>query len=68
MWVRQLMELRKARFPIPNPDRWGLEGRHFVFCFHFSTIECIPRAPKATTTPEPRTLVPRMLLERLQED
>lgn len=65
-WVKQLMEFRKVRFPNPNPDWWGPEGRHFIFTFHDSSFECICGAPKATTTTEPRTTVHQKLLERIE--
>jgi hypothetical protein len=68
IWVRQLRDYRKTRFPNPNPDWWGLEGRHFVFTFHDSTFECISGAPKATATTEPRTSVHRKLLERIEAE
>jgi len=67
-WVQQLMELRKARYPNPNPDWWGREGRHFVFTFHDSTFECISGAPKARTTLEARTAVHRQLLARMEQE
>lgn len=67
-WVKQLLDMRQARFPNPNPDWWGLEGRHFVFTFHDSTIECISGAPKATTTTEPRTSIHRKLLESIEAE
>jgi hypothetical protein len=68
LWVRQLMEFKRTRFPKPAADWWGLEGRHFLVTFHDSTFECISSNLNATSTKEPLESVIQNLLKRIQKE